>query len=316
MYHDLLEQLKTFEYKKVEGQFDARTGVLQIYRGMDFIISDSEMITVADTPSWEHYNSPGWAEFTFVVKGSILQTQVGLYENRVLPQGSHSFMFNPDTLEVNQLMGKGDFRIISILMPVEKAIALFNEYLPEFPHVAQQLISGKALFHESPDLRFSDRIANILNHLWESPKQPQLQKLYFESMVNELFCLQWESMLHEPRVHTGIKLRASDIEKLHYAAGILARSYQEPPSLEELANKAQLNEYKLKAGFKQLYGTSVLNYALNLRLEQAQQMIKDTDKTISEIAYELGYAHSQHFQRAFKKKFGITPNSFRKLFNT
>ncbi|WPQ61826.1 AraC family transcriptional regulator [Chitinophaga sancti] len=316
MYHDLLEQLKTFEYKKVEGQFDARTGVLQIYRGMDFIISDSEMITVADTPSWEHYNSPGWAEFTFVVKGSILQTQVGLYENRVLPQGSHSFLFNPGTLEVNQLMGKGDFRIISILMPVEKAIALFNEYLPEFPHVAQQLISGKALFHESPDLRFSDRIANILNHLWESPKQPQLQKLYFESMVNELFCLQWESMLHEPRVHTGIKLRVSDIEKLHYAAGILARSYQEPPSLEELANKAQLNEYKLKAGFKQLYGTSVLNYALNLRLEQAQQMIKDTDKTISEIAYELGYAHSQHFQRAFKKKFGITPNSFRKLFNT
>lgn len=312
MYHDLLEQLKTFEYKRLEGQFGDRKGVLQIYKGVDFIISDAEMTTVAATPSWEHYNSPGWAEFTFVVKGRILQTQVGLYENRVLSQGSHSFLFNPDTLEVNQLMGKGDYRIISILMPVEKAIGLFNDYLPEFPHVAQQLIAGKALFHASPDLRFSDRITNILSHLWESPKQVQLQKLYFESVVNELFCLQWESMLHVPKTNTGIRLRPSDIEKLHDAAGILARSYQEPPSLEKLANEAQLNEYKLKAGFKQLYGTSILNYALNIRLEQAQIMIKETEKTISEIAYELGYAHPQHFQRAFKKKFGCTPNSLRK----
>lgn len=312
MYHELLQQLKTFEYKKIEGQIGARSGVLQIYKGTDFIISDAAMTTVAATPSWKHYNSPGWAEFTFVVKGNILQTQVGLFEKRVLSQGSHSFLFNPDTLEENQLMGKGEYRIISILMPIDKALSLFHEYLPEFSHVAAQLAAGKALFHQSPDHRFADRIAHILNHLWESPRQARLQKLYFESVVNELFCLQWESMLHTPKNHSGLKLRNSDIEKLHYAAGILARSYQEPPSLEQLANEAQLNEYKLKAGFKQLYGTSVLNYALNLRLEQAQKLIKETEKTISEIAYELGYTHSQHFQRAFKKKFGITPNSLRK----
>lgn len=308
----MLQKVQLFDYQMVEGEIGGKKGILQLYRGQDFLITDARMITVGDTPTWEHYNSPGWVEFNFVVKGNILQTQKGLYENRIISQGSHSILFNPDSLEENQLMGNGEYRFISIYMPVSKAIGLFNEYLPEFSYVAQQLSSGKAFFQQSPDNRFSERIARVLNHLWEAPKQQQLKKLYFESLVNELFCLQWESMLHKPHDNTGIKLRTSDIEKLKYAANILSQSYQQPPTLEQLARIAQLNEYKLKAGFKQFFGTSILTYTQNLRMEKAQRLIKETDKTMSEIAYELGYAHSQHFQRAFRKKFGVPPNSLRK----
>ncbi|ASZ13911.1 helix-turn-helix domain-containing protein [Chitinophaga pendula] len=311
-FEQIFQKVQLFECLVVEGEIGGKTGILQLYRGQDFIITDARMTTVRDTPAWQHYNSPGWVEFNFIVKGSILQTQRGLYESRIIAQGSHSVLFNPDSLEENQLVENGEYRFISIYMPVSKAIELFEEYLPEFSYVARQLAAGKALFHQSPDNRFSERIARILNHLWEQPKQQQLKKLYFESLVNELFCLQWESMLHKPKESVGIKLREGDIEKLHYAAEILSQFYQQPPTLAQLAKKAQLNEYKLKAGFKQFFGVSVLNYIQHLRMEKAHQLIKETEKTMSEIAYELGYTHSQHFQRAFKKKFGIPPNSLRK----
>ena len=69
-----------------------------------------------------------------------------------------------------------------------------------------------------------------------------------------------------------------------------------------------MNEYKLKAGFKHFYGTSLHHYKQSLRLNKARQLIHETDKTMTEIAYELEYTYSQHFQCAFKLRFGIQPN--------
>ena len=51
---------------------------------------------------------------------------------------------------------------------------------------------------------------------------------------------------------------------------------------------------------------------LDKRLQEAQRMIYEGEKNISAIAYELGYAHPQHFHRAFKKQFGVTPGSLLK----
>ena len=42
-------------------------------------------------------------------------------------------------------------------------------------------------------------------------------------------------------------------------------------------------------------------------------MIAGTEKTVSQIAYELGYQYSQHFNRVFKKNVGYTPSEYRHL---
>ena len=54
-----------------------------------------------------------------------------------------------------------------------------------------------------------------------------------------------------------------------------------------------------------------MNYVQEQRMSLAKDLIVNTDKTISEIAYELGYAHSQHFHRAFKKRFGVVARVFK-----
>jgi AraC-like DNA-binding protein len=72
-----------------------------------------------------------------------------------------------------------------------------------------------------------------------------------------------------------------------------------------------LNEYKLKRGFKETFNTTVFGYLADQRLNLAQQYLRDTDKTAAEISAELGYCTPQHFNNAFKRKFGFTPYSVR-----
>jgi AraC-like DNA-binding protein len=55
----------------------------------------------------------------------------------------------------------------------------------------------------------------------------------------------------------------------------------------------------------------VFGYLAEQRLQLAWQYLRDTQKTAAEISYELGYATPQHFNNAFKKKFGVTPYSAR-----
>jgi len=48
-------------------------------------------------------------------------------------------------------------------------------------------------------------------------------------------------------------------------------------------------------------------------IDVAKERIFDTKKSVSEIAYELGFKYPQHFTRLFKQQVGMTPLEYRKL---
>ena len=48
-------------------------------------------------------------------------------------------------------------------------------------------------------------------------------------------------------------------------------------------------------------------------VDAAKEKVFDMSKSVSEIAYELGFKYPQHFTRLFKQKVGYTPNDYRKL---
>lgn len=57
-----------------------------------------------------------------------------------------------------------------------------------------------------------------------------------------------------------------------------------------------------------------LSKLINLKLvDKAKELIFDKSKALSEIAYELGFKHPQHFTRTFKKATGISPSEYRNL---
>lgn len=59
--------------------------------------------------------------------------------------------------------------------------------------------------------------------------------------------------------------------------------------------------------------SSAQDYIQSKVIQIAKTKIFDINKSISEIAYELGFKYPQHFSHLFKQKAGITPNEYRRL---
>ena len=71
--------------------------------------------------------------------------------------------------------------------------------------------------------------------------------------------------------------------------------------------------YYISNCFKSYEKISILNYISMLRIEEAKNLIKNTNKTFAEIAESVGFNNFRNFNRTFKKIEGITPGQFRKL---
>lgn len=84
------------------------------------------------------------------------------------------------------------------------------------------------------------------------------------------------------------------------------------PTVKYFADKAYLTPNYFGDLIKKETGKSAQEYIQYKLVERAKDLISETDLTMSEIAYELGFQYPQHFGRLFKKQAGITPNMYRK----
>jgi AraC-like DNA-binding protein len=71
----------------------------------------------------------------------------------------------------------------------------------------------------------------------------------------------------------------------------------------------QLSNSQVYRKIKAITGKSTAVFIRSIRLQYAKELLKNTDKTISEIAYEVGFNNPSWFSRAFKEEFGYTPSS-------
>jgi AraC-like DNA-binding protein len=64
--------------------------------------------------------------------------------------------------------------------------------------------------------------------------------------------------------------------------------------------------------FKNTMGTSFIDYLKDYRLAMAARLLQASDASILEIAEDVGFESLSYFNRAFKKRYGMTPTQFRK----
>lgn len=91
----------------------------------------------------------------------------------------------------------------------------------------------------------------------------------------------------------------------------LDHHYTEKLSLDLLSQKFYINKYYLTRIFKQQYGQTVSQYILEKRITLAKNLLRFSDKTITQIAFECGFSDSNYFSRVFKLIEKNSPNNFR-----
>ena len=85
-------------------------------------------------------------------------------------------------------------------------------------------------------------------------------------------------------------------------------------SLESVSAIAGLSPTYFSLLFRKETGKGFQEFLLDIRINKAKDMLRDTQLTIYEIADKVGYSDAKHFSKVFQKKTGVKPNEFRKLY--
>lgn len=96
----------------------------------------------------------------------------------------------------------------------------------------------------------------------------------------------------------------------------LTQNFRETITLEQLGAQFNLNPFYLQKQFKRYVGQTPTEYMIYLRLTRAKELLRNTQKSIGEIAAEVGIENLGYFTRMFKQQEGMTPRDYSKLWPT
>lgn len=146
-------------------------------------------------------------------------------------------------------------------------------------------------------------IRSILDELNGNLNNGIYRRSFFELKLKEFFLNLHQ---HSQVIFPGHDIAIEDKYKLIAARDYLASDFVRPPTIPELSRIILLNEFKLKQYFKRVFGKTIHHYIIELRMQNAEQMLLDAS-SVAEVSERVGYRSVSHFILAFKKYFGKTP---------
>jgi AraC-like DNA-binding protein len=101
---------------------------------------------------------------------------------------------------------------------------------------------------------------------------------------------------------------------LRHARDLADRSYASPLSLDELAAVAHLSKYHFSRLFKATYGITPMEYVSRRRIERAQDLLRATNLTVTEVCFAVGFSSLGSFATRFRELVGETPGEFQRRY--
>jgi len=90
--------------------------------------------------------------------------------------------------------------------------------------------------------------------------------------------------------------------------------YFEPLTVADLAGAAGLSPAHFSREFRRAFGESPHSYLLTRRLERAAALLRNSDRTVTEICFAVGWASVGSFTVSFRRIYGTTPSAYRASF--
>ena len=136
-----------------------------------------------------------------------------------------------------------------------------------------------------------------------------------ELTIRNIFSDIWLALLEEiSHLHTGkIAVSSQDQERLLSMITYMQEHFAEKVSLEQVAAAAMISVRECIRCCKKGIGMTPYEYLLDYRLEMAKKMLKQTDRSVLDIANDTGFSSSAYFGKIFRRNLGMTPVEFRNL---
>ena len=153
-------------------------------------------------------------------------------------------------------------------------------------------------------LQIEDALKNNINHT--------LARINLYANTLRLINLLFDKVLIRSKDRQMVNITPRDIQHLFKVKSILLREYISIPSTEYLAKQCGMNKRKLQRLFKQVFGKSIYQFAVSVKMSEAKKMLRTKKYTVSEVGFNVGYTNLSHFTEKFKEYYNITPKTFLK----
>jgi len=184
----------------------------------------------------------------------------------------------------------------------------FKDLDPTLKELFKDAVAQKQFFYQG---NYSIKAADLMEDISTKDYTGFLRNLFLEGKAFEMLVIQIaqyqddENGENLPQI-----LRKSDIEKVDYVAKRIQGDLSTNLTVETLAKEAGTNVNKLQEGFKYVYNLTVNKYMQHVKLEAAKEMLKLSEKNISEIVTSIGLNNRSYFSKIFKEKYGVSPKYF------
>jgi AraC-like DNA-binding protein len=179
---------------------------------------------------------------------------------------------------------------------------------PSLPQTLERLLAGRGS-HEIHEQPMTPALWRLLDEILHAESRRYSRQLFVEAKGLELLAVLIDELALASEATAPLSTR--DIERLERARRLLLERMESPPGLPELARSVGLNEFKLKVGFRALFGTSVFRYLRAQRMDRARRLLAQRDLSVTEVAARVGYENPSKFAGAFRKHFGRPPSASR-----
>ena len=241
------------------------------------------------------------------------------YEIFYLINGDCTFFLNHNIYQLN----KGDMVIVpkgeihNATYPErgtsERFVVCFREanlsWLDELlgSEMVQQTIEAGVI--SIPERRREYVESLMAKLLFENDGPDVLSPAFIKTGLVELFLFIIRCQRYEQNV---IKEIDVDNQLMQEIATYIYQNYDKKLTLVEMSEKFNISRSYLSKKFKVITGFGFKEYVVNVRIKNACRLLLETNKSITDIAFECGFNDSNYFGDAFRHVKGVSPNKYRK----
>jgi AraC family transcriptional regulator len=219
------------------------------------------------------------------------------------------------------LYGKGDFSIAPAEAPFfarwdsDDRLLQIRIATPFIQQVAREALAmNPDQLEVMPEFRTRDpQLEAIALLLLAELKQDNLgSRLYIESLAN-LLAVQLLRQYSASKPHLPVYEGGLPQRQLRQVLDYIHDHLEQDIKLADLAELLGMSQFHFSHLFKQAIGTSPYQYLLQQRVERAKQLLKQTERSIMEIALECGFNSHSHLSKQFRQLTSITPKAYRMM---
>ncbi len=157
-------------------------------------------------------------------------------------------------------------------------------------------------------IRGDQELSGMLRQILEESKgADEYSRFSMEALLSAFFIRLLRTQVRPDEMYGGMDEKIRCYSVIDPAVRMIHMNYAGKITIDELAEQCSVSKYHFCRLFKQATGMSAIQYLMRYRLRLAHAFLTETDKSLSEIAWQCGFSDENYFYRCYKKQYGDSP---------